>query len=389
MNWLSRFDDTRVIAVALMSRRFRAVACGGAPALFLGLSVLLCASPARAQPATEELDRWIDQAVAVNSTCVGLAVGVKKGQAAAARFFGTTGNYSAPTADTEFEIGSITKTFTATLLAWSDQQGRMQIDDALAKFSPSRVPSWQGEPIRLVHLADHTSGLPRQMPLVGPRQVPDAWSFLAHYQLTRAPGSQYLYSNLGVNILGLALERAYGTPLESLYAHVITGPLGMRDTAIELSRAGHARLALGFRPNGLRATERIPRPLVGGAGALNSTLHDMMRYLEFQLGEAGSPLDSLLPSLHQIRFVTGPRGGVGLGWHMQELADGTPIVLHEGAMPGYSSTMIFGPSSRTGVVVLSNQRNCGVPKIAGALIRRLNGQETLAEPMVAPEDDDR
>ncbi len=375
-----------------MTCGLRVRACGSAPALLLGLSVLIGAMPAGAQPTAEELGRWIDQAVAENSSCIGLAVGAKQEQTVAARFFGTTGNHGVPTADTEFEIGSITKTFTTTLLAWADQRGRMRIDDALEKFAPLPVPSWQGQPIRLLHLADHTSGLPRQLPIRGPRLLPGAvWASLADYRLTRAPGAEYLYSNAGMNILGLALERAHRASLDELYAQVITGPLGMPDTAIELSRARHARLAWGFRENGQRATEFTPGfPFVGGSGAMRSTLRDMMRYLAFELGEAGSPLDSLLPALHQMRFATGQRGGVGLGWHMRNLRDGTPIVWKDGLMPGYSSMMMFAPSSRTGVVVLANQRRCGVGKIASSLLRRLNGLETRpAEPMPAPESDDR
>jgi CubicO group peptidase (beta-lactamase class C family) len=136
---------------------------GGASASLLGLSILLFGPTAHAQPMSDPLALAIDQAVAENSECAGLAIGVKKGRSVVTRFYGTTGNNGVPTADTEFEIGSITKTFTATLLAWADQQGRMRIDDPLAKFAPSRIPSWQGQPIRLGQLADHTAGLPRQI----------------------------------------------------------------------------------------------------------------------------------------------------------------------------------------------------------------------------------
>jgi D-alanyl-D-alanine-carboxypeptidase/D-alanyl-D-alanine-endopeptidase len=178
-----------------MIRSARAKTCGGAYALGLGLSILLSAPSANAQRTPEPLARAIDQAVAENSACTGLAIGVKKGRTVAARFYGTTGNNGVPTADTEFEIGSTTKTFTVTLLAWTDQRGRMRIDDPLAKFAPSRVPSWQGQPILLGHLADHTSGLPRQIPTVDRHFGPEAvWAFLAGYQLTRVPGTEYLYS---------------------------------------------------------------------------------------------------------------------------------------------------------------------------------------------------
>ena len=341
----------------------------------LGLSYLLLAPAAHGEQTSDLLARAIDQAVAENSQCIGLAIGVKKGRSIVTRFYGTTGNNGVPTADTEFEIGSISKTFTATLLAWADQKGRMRIEDPLAKFAPSRIPSWQGQPIRLGQLADHTAGLPRQIPTTDRHFGPDdVWSFLAHYQLTRAPGTDYLYSNLSANALGLAIERAHGLSLEQLFAHVITGPLGMPDTAIELSKARHARLAWGYGSNGQRATEYTAGyPLVGGAGGLRSTLRDMMRYLEFELGEVDTPLNSLLPVLHKVRYAAGPRIGVGLAWNTHVLSDGSPIISKGGQEPGFSSSIAFTPATHTGAVVLANQKSCGAPKIGNALIHQING----------------
>jgi CubicO group peptidase (beta-lactamase class C family) len=341
-----------------------------------------------AQSTLDELGRWIDQAVVGNNSCIGLAVGAKKDQVAVARFFGTTGNNGQPNLDTEFEIGSITKTFTTALLAWSHQKGRMRIDDPLSKYAPVGVPTYQGQPILVVQLADHTSGLPRQMPISASRIVPqDVWEFLGRYQLTRAPGEEYVYSNVGVNILGLALERTHDASLDQLFARVITGPLGMHDTAIVLSPQQHARLAWGFGENGQRATEFVPGyPFVGGAGGLRSTLRDMMRYLDFQIGGAGTPLDALLPILHEVRHAKSARAGVGLAWNIEVGRNETPIIFHSGLMPGYSSMMIFGPTIRAGVVVLANQANCGAGKVGAAVFRRLNGTEGEAtEPM--PQED--
>jgi CubicO group peptidase (beta-lactamase class C family) len=376
-----------------MTSPLRIKSLGNGPAVLAALALLLgvamAPSAARAEPSSDELGQWIDDAVSRNSRCVGLAIGVKSGQTVAMRYFGTTGNNGVPTATTGFEIGSITKTFTATLLAWADQQRRMRIDDPLAKFAPSRVPQWRGETMRLGHLADHTSGLPRQMPSLPQRLKPqDVWTFLARYQLTRPPGAQYVYSNVGVNALGLAIERAHQASLDQLYADAITGPLGMPDTAIQLTPAQHERLALGFKANGQRASEFTPGfPDVGGASALRSTLRDMMRYLEFELGETGSPLDQLLRVLHQPRHAA-KEGDVALGWNVRTLRNGTRVIWKDGLMPGYSSYMNFSPSSHTGSVVLANQRHCGVRLVAAALISRLNGLGPQpADPAPSSEDD--
>jgi serine-type D-Ala-D-Ala carboxypeptidase/endopeptidase len=83
-----------------------------------------------------------------------------------------------------------------------------------------------------------------------------------------------------------AIARRENATEDQLYSRVITGPLGMRDTAIALSPAQHARLAQGYQPDGQPAPENAPGwPALDGAGALRSTLNDMMRYLDFELGK--------------------------------------------------------------------------------------------------------
>jgi CubicO group peptidase (beta-lactamase class C family) len=372
-----------------MHRRVTIEALSCAAALWTALS---CDSAA-AQSDAGNLTRLIDEAVPqAGGACRGLAIGIKKGTVRAQRFYGVTGHGGRPGPDTEFEIGSITKTFTATLLAWADRQGRMHIDDPLAKYVPpdARVPLFNGQPIRLAHLAEHTAGLPRKMPTPGPRLMPPAvWEFLSNYQLTRPPGAQFLYSNLGYGILALAIVRTYGQRLEPLIASVITRPLGMHDTAINLGPAQHARLAQGFGPKGNPAPENTPGfPAMNGAGAVRSTLNDMMRYLDFELGETRSPLNSLLPVTHQVRHPAGPHGSVGLGWQMQMLASGQPIILKDGAMPGYASFMVFAPSTHTGAVILSNQARCPVRKIGATLINALNDGSGQPPDVPPSEDED-
>jgi CubicO group peptidase (beta-lactamase class C family) len=175
--------------------------------------------------------------------------------------------------------------------------------------------------------------------------------------------------------------------LEQLYARVITGPLGMTDTAMQLTAAQHSRLALGFTANGQRASEFTPGfPFVGGASALRSTLRDMMRYLAFELGEASSALVSLLPVLHQPRHAA-DLGNVGLGWNIRTLRNGIQVIWKDGVMPGYSSHINFAPSRGTGSVVLANQARCGVRPVAAELITRLNGlMPGPAEPLLSDDD---
>jgi serine-type D-Ala-D-Ala carboxypeptidase/endopeptidase len=324
----------------------------------------------------DDLGRLIDDVVIRAPSCIGLAVGVAQGDARVQRFYGDTGNRGQPNADTGFEIGSITKTFTATLLANEDQAGRMRLDDPLARFAPPgiRVPSFDGQQILMVQLAEHTSGLPRVVPRFTPPLTTDVmWGFVGNYKLTRSPGAQFLYSNLGFGLLARAIVRRENATEDQLYARVITGPLGMRDTAIHLSPAQHARLAQGYLPNGQPAPENAPTwPAFDGAGAVRSTLNDMMRYLDFELGRSDVALRALLPVLHRPRHAAGPNGSVGLGWQMRERPDGAKTIFKDGATPGFSTFIIFSPATASGAVILSNHRGCAVQRMGGQIIGALD-----------------
>jgi D-alanyl-D-alanine-carboxypeptidase/D-alanyl-D-alanine-endopeptidase len=354
------------------------MACSRFVVVAASAALLVSVANVRAESSPEALGRIIDQAVANVPPCVGLAIGATQGSARAQRFYGDSGNHGPPRADTVFGIGSITKTLTATLLAFADQQGTMHLDDPLARYAPPgfHVPDFNGQPILLAHLAEHTSGLPRIVPNPSAPMPPERlWRFTDSYQLARAPGEQFLYSNLGYALLARAMVRRLNASEDQLYARIITGPLGLHDTAIDLVPAQRARLAQGFLPNRQPAPEFGPAfPAMAGAGGVRSTLNDMMRYLDFELGRLDVPLRALLPVLHQPRHAAGPNGSVGLGWQMRDGPHGR-IIFKDGALPGYASYMVFVPTQQTGAVVLSNQARCAVQKIAGQIMRELSASD--------------
>ena len=142
------------------------------------------------------------------------------------------------------------------------------------------------------------------------------YQFLSRYQLTRDPGAQFEYSNFGAGLLGHVLARRAGMDYEALVRTRVTGPLGMRDTAITLSPDMQSRLAPGHSP----ALEPVPNwdlPTFAGAGALRSSTNDMLTFLAAALGYRSSPLDSAFVAMLSTRrstFVNGAR-------HRPRLAD--------------------------------------------------------------------
>ena len=159
----------------------------------------------------------------------GLAVGLVDSSGARVICCGRTGNQKSPevNGDTLFEIGSITKVFTRFLLQEMVEEGKMNLDDPLAKYLPfwARVPSRHGQQITLWDLTTHTSGLPRD--IWPPFTVWHGYEFLALHQLRRDPGEQWEYSNLGMSLLGLAITRTAGKSYDALLRERIAGPLEM------------------------------------------------------------------------------------------------------------------------------------------------------------------
>lgn len=139
---------------------------------------------------------------------------------------------------TIFQIGSVTKTFTTTLLASMVIDGQVRLEDPLQAYLPPgvRAPEFHGRPITLLDLAEQNSGLPRLPENLGDDNPSDPYAnytpgmlatFLSHYVLTRVPGETYEYSNLGVGLLGDALARRAHESYGALSTRRILQPLNM------------------------------------------------------------------------------------------------------------------------------------------------------------------
>src|SRR5208282_215717 len=288
----------------------------------IALGAMLCwiaaSAPAvRAEiaPATRARIDEIASAPVTDGETPALIVGVMQGSDRMVRGYGetTVGSGIRPTASTVWEIGSITKTFTAMLLASYVRQGLVHYDDPLQKYVPNwvTVPSYRGRQIELIDLATHTSGLPKDPRLGGRYHLSDEemYRLTNAYVLTRAPGSRFEYSNWGFALLAHALMRATGQEYQPMVETNLCIPLGLVDTRVDLTPDELARQAQGYGPAGRPKPHDNPTwPAFIGAGALRSTRDDMMRYLAYNLGQANTPLNSLLPDL-QRHWHAGGRPG--------------------------------------------------------------------------------
>ncbi|MFZ6734992.1 serine hydrolase [Undibacterium sp. Ji42W] len=268
-----------------------------------------------------------------------------------------------PDANTVFEIGSVSKTFTALLLADMQVRGQLKLDDAVAALLPSyTIPQYQGRAITLLDLATQTSALPRLPANLMPKQADNPYAdyaennlrdFLRSYQLTRAPGAKYEYSNLGFGLLGQALSARAGKSYAELVQERITRPLGMADTGIALTATMQKNLATGHDAQG-KIVANWDMPTLAGAGALRSSAQDMLRYLQAHMHGANVKVPAGLQLVQQPQRATGMPGlQIALAWHVQS-ARGQTVVWHNGMTGGYASFIGFTADGQRGVVVLAN-----------------------------------
>lgn len=273
---------------------------------------------------------------------------------------------------TVFEIGSITKTFTALALADRVEQGAVQLGASVAASLPDSVdvPGQDGAPITLEHLVTHTAGMPRLPPNQDEQSewedptdpyaaysVPELYRGLEQTTLLHAPGTAFQYSNFGAGLLGHLLARRSDTTYRALIRDRVSARLGMEDTWVSLPEEPKQRFATGHRPNGSATPHWHFRESMAGAGALRSSARDMMTYLAAQLGQADapSPLRRAIKRSHTTLHDQEDERAVAHGWLVSE-QDGHTVLWHNGGTGGFKSFVGFNLEQNAGVIVLSNVR---------------------------------
>jgi CubicO group peptidase (beta-lactamase class C family) len=288
-----------------------------------------------------------------------LVFGVVDGDRSEVVAFGTLDDGKAPDGDTVYEIGSITKTFTATLLAQAVLAGAVTLDTPVAQLLPDfKIPSRGGIQITLGLLGTQHSGLPREPSNRLPKDFADPFAdydaaklkaFLAGYELPRDPGATYEYSNLSFGLLGTALAQLEHTNWGTLADEKILKPLGMTMSGTAFSDAMRAHRAPGHDNIG-NAAKNWDFDAFAGTGAMRSTANDMLRYLKANMGIDPSPLADAMKLAQAPRSDAFKTNRIGLAW----MTSRTGIVWHNGETGGYRSFLGFTADRRHGVVILSN-----------------------------------
>ena len=318
-------------------------------------------------PMLTDMDKKVDasaRAYIQKANTVGLSIGIiKDGKTYTYNYGETTRDKGRlPTANSIYELGSITKTFTATLLAYYVIEGKVKLDDPIIKFLPDSVasnPALKG--ITLEMLSNHTSGLPR-LPEDFFKHASDAlnpykdytkklmFSYLKNWQATTKPGEKYAYSNFAVGLLGEILVHVTGKTFEQMVIEAITVPLGMNSTVQHITPLLKPHTVTGYDEQG-NPTSAWDQDAIAPAGALRSTVNNMMIFAKANMTVAPTRLSKAMALTHQITYNKDTK--VGLGWHII-VVNGVEYDYHDGGTGGYSSFIAYNVEKNMAIVMLSN-----------------------------------
>jgi CubicO group peptidase (beta-lactamase class C family) len=278
-------------------------------------------------------------------------------------------------ADSVFEIGSITKVFTAIILADMAERGEVKLDDPIRHYLPAniRVPRRNNREITLIDLSTQTSGLPRMPDNFKPADprnpykdytVEQLYDFLSRHELRRDPGAEFEYSNLGVGLLGHVLTLRARKSYEQLVKERILDPLDMDHTSVTLTPWMQTHLVKGHNNQHQPVSNWDVGALVG-AGGLRSTMNDMLKFAHANLAphdaksasrgprSTGGRLRQAMQKTHGRRAPATNNAFVGMNWIISP-RDAQEITWHNGGTGGYRTWMGMDRKKGLTAVVLTN-----------------------------------
>ncbi|MCH6484788.1 serine hydrolase [Pseudoxanthomonas sp. LH2527] len=288
--------------------------------------------------------------------------------------------------DSAFEIGSVSKTMTAALLADLIVQGKGSLDDPLSAWLPpgTTLPDYQGKPILLRHVVTHTSGLPALPSRMGAPDMTDPYAkldeaallaSLGDVTLTAAPGTTFEYSNFASMVLSYAVARRAGTDMETLLKQRLFAPLGMRHAYVDVAPAG-VRAAVGHTPNRQPASAWHFQANLAGVGGVRATLDDMVRYVQ---GQLGAEKTAISPALQASQRKISDAPPMAMNWMLMPVGDRT-VHVHEGGTGGFSSFVSFDKAKQRGVVILSDTTWNSIGSLGSLGLHLVDARFPLGQP---------
>ena len=328
----------------------------------LGLVALIPAAPAQAE--TDAVADYLRRHAERNNIPGLAAAIVRDGRVIHTQTIGRDGAGAAVTAQTPFLLGSVSKPFTALAVMQLVEAGRVDLDAPAQRYLPWFRLRDEAAAARVTvrHLLTHTSGLPE----IATRGLTDRFDNspggldrtvrdLAGLDDTTEPGGGHEYSDANYAVLGAIVAAISGQPFGAYLREHVLDPLGMRRSAATAAEAAAINLPPGHRMWFGRPGAFDPPYDMSGVpyGYLAASVDDVARFVAAQWTGGGILSTESLNRMHTGVVDTHP-GTYGFGWRDTAADDGTRLVWHAGATPGYFSHVVLMPATRTGIVVLSN-----------------------------------
>jgi CubicO group peptidase (beta-lactamase class C family) len=384
----------------------------------LNLKLLVCfiflgsqAAKGQIQPASIQMDTLVNglgNNLMKESKAVGLSIGVYHLGKTSFYNFGTSeiGGNEPTTKNSVYEIGSISKTFVSLLLAKAVNDHKINLQDDIRKYLDGKYYNleYNHQPIRVLYLANTTSGLPNQLPylpsftgatadsvsimtenFLKKLTKQDFFRFLHDVKLDTVPGYHPRHSNAAANLLGYILERVYNKPLNQLIYDYIISPLKMKNTSFASSSINTKQLVKGYDSSG-SPMPYLACPYMQAAGGLRSSAEDMMKYAVYFLDneEQSAQLSlqktiSISASTNNVVRLYPPDSvdatvySISLNWFQYNPALGHEQIWTDGGTPGFCSYIVLYPEEKSAIILLSNKTGQKIfqelPDIAGQIFK--------------------
>lgn len=331
----------------------------------------------------EDIINNIAQSYIAGQDSVSLSIGIIDNAKVSKHHFGTAipSNSAAADIEPQYEIGSISKLFTATLLSYLVEGNVIALDDSIAPYLPDSVKSnLQLQGITFKQLANHTSGLPKTPNNLEQSKnynknnpyatysTSDLYHYLKSVSLLSEPGEEYKYSEIGYGLLGdlirIITKKSYAENIHE----VIATPLGLQNTLGHIDQAPQHKTSKSTAKGNKQAVNAPTSHHSGMAGAqgVKSNLQDLLRFAQYQFKMPESQLENALALTRLFTFYLPPNTDIGLGWNMN-MSNDVIYYWHISNNPNSSSYIALVPDIKSAVIVLSNSAK-SVEKISQEIL---------------------
>lgn len=325
-----------------------------------------------------------------NENISSVSIGVFKDGNTFTQHFGEIqiGQDNPPNNETIYEVASVTKTMTGYLAAKGIIEGKFNLEDDIRLYLKGVYTNlhYNNRPIRIKHLLTHTSGLPKFLPIAMngvfenlDKDVPNTYyklektynkaQFLKDLHtisITSEPGTNYIYSNLGAEIMGYILETVYSKTIDQLLKDGILAQNDMVNTAITLNEAQNQHLIRGRWMNNKDLSPNQLNTLWGTGSGVKMNLLDMMKYVKLQLNTN----DPVVSKSHELLFQKGKTFKIAYFWRVSHDKYGISY-NHHGGTSGMQNWLFIYPKYNLGISLMTNHSGPKTPNKINKTIKKI------------------